>query len=66
MSFKAFLRDYPKDSVPECDFVNDALEDESMPDAKTWEELEDYLALFASDGAIRSARIVWDRYAERT
>jgi hypothetical protein len=44
------------------DFVRDARQDPAMPDARSWEELERYLAPKASPGFLRSARTVWSSY----
>ena len=51
----------------ESDFVDDAQDDTGLPDAKSWEELEDYLKdKHAVPGALEAAEYIWKLYVAST
>ena len=59
--FNAFLRSRPWNENQSKKFVDHALEDPDLPDAKSWEELEAYLVR-GHEGAIKEAKYIWDLY----
>ena len=60
--FLAYIRGR-KWSGEHRDFANDAIRDDELPDATSWEQLETYLRdLHALDGAIIAGKHVWECY----
>jgi hypothetical protein len=64
LSFRKYVLTQSAEDSPAGDFIMDAKHPTAnLPDATKWEELEDWLnGHSASEGAIDSARIVWQRY----
>lgn len=63
MSFRDYVRQRRITSDPVGDFVIIARLDSGMPDAKTWDELRDYLGRqSAAPGVVECARRVWRGY----
>ena len=63
--FKAFLRSRQWNENQSKKFVDHALDDPDLPDAKSWEELEAYLARGHED-AIEEAKYIWGLYMAHT
>lgn len=62
LGFKAYIAQRRVTDTPTGDFVADAKRDRSLPDAKTWEELENHLGWRAT-GVVRACgRQVWRQY----
>ena len=60
--FKAYIRDGVW-SGELRDFADDAIHDDDLPDATSWEQLETYLKdLNALEGAMIAGKAVWQRY----
>ena len=59
--FKTFLRSRPWNQNQSKKFVDHALGDPDLPDAKSWEELEAYLVR-AHEGAVEEAKYIWGLY----
>ena len=68
--FKTFLKDgQPFGDVVDRPFVNDAVMDRELPDAKTWEELENYIKQRNPDvpaDTLNAAKHVWQLYIEES
>ncbi len=66
--FKAFLKEgLPFGDTVDRPFVIDAVGDPSLPDPKSWEELEDYIKLTTPDvptDTLNAARHIWNLYVE--
>lgn len=63
MSFLKYIAGRRVTDTPAGDFVRDAKQDRSLPDAKEWSELHRYLLRKgASSAAIDAARRVWQGY----
>ena len=66
--FKAFLKEgLPFGDTVDRAFVIDAIRDPSLPDPKSWEELEAYIKLKnpeVSTDTLNAARHMWDVYVE--
>jgi hypothetical protein len=66
MLFRTFIKRVPIQDTPEGDFIADARADKTLPNAKSWNELQDYLSRRgACPKAIEAAQKVWDFYATR-
>ena len=66
ISFREFIRKQKPSESPAGDFINDAKADSSLPDAKSWKQLETYLELQrAIPEAIAAAKIVLERLSAR-
>ncbi len=67
--FKAFLEEgQPFGDVVDRPFVIDAVGDPSLPDPKSWEELESYIKQLNPDtptDTFNAARHVWQLYVEK-
>ncbi len=63
--FKAFLRSRQWNENQSKKFVDDALGDSDLPDAKSWEELEARLEGGHED-TIEEAKYIWGLYAADT
>ena len=66
--FKAFLKDgLPFGGYVDKAFVIDAVGDPSLPDPKSWEELEDHLKSHdAPERTIKAAKHIWGLYVAHT
>ena len=72
--FRAYIEGAPVTDTGAGDFIADAKQDATLPDAATWAELRDYLkTVQAPRSAIKAALDVWrqfdgasDRDAART
>lgn len=66
MSFKDHVRKAQAKQIADdlrADFLNDAIADKHIPDAKTWEQLSAYLRrMNACEEAMLGARMVWRDY----
>jgi hypothetical protein len=66
MSFKVYIAKRRVTHAPTGDFVADAKRDPTLPDSKTWAELEAYLfACHASDAAVEAGKKVWRQYCRQ-
>ncbi len=60
--FKAFLRSRQWNEKQSKYFVDQALTDSTLPDAKSWEELKDYLEGNKADPkTIEEAEYIWKK-----
>lgn len=63
LTFRQYLKDRKVTDTAAGDFVADAKADRTMPDAKSWSELESYLVRrSAIPDAIAAAKVVWRGY----
>jgi hypothetical protein len=61
--FRAFLKGRRWNGNLYRQFVDDAEQDRSLPDAASWEQLEAYLKQCEADPqALQAARYVWEQY----
>jgi hypothetical protein len=64
-SFKSFVRSRRETDTAVGDFVADAKRDSGFPDAKSLQEVVEYLDMMgAPDEATRAARVLWRRYVK--
>jgi hypothetical protein len=66
ISFKEFVRSRRVTDTPVGDFVTDAKRDSGFPDARSRQEMLDYLDMMgAPDAAVSAAKVLWRRYEKQ-
>lgn len=66
LSFRKYIKSCGAPDTPTGDFVRDARQDTSLPDAVTWPQLATYLGEHrACGGACHAARDCWRAYQQR-
>jgi YozE SAM-like fold len=61
--FRTFIQTARASNNPRGDFIGDAKDDDGLPNATTWEELESYLhGCRACHEAIDAGKVVWDEF----
>jgi hypothetical protein len=68
-AFQTFLKSQEWDYHVSRYFVDHAITDKQLPDAKSWEELRDYISKRnpdASPKTLEGAKYAWGRYVNST